>query len=1430
MVGSWGAPELSDLSLLTQLTAVLRDPVVITDGSAPPRVISLNVAARRLFAAGADPVDQPISALIDGPGLLESAAAARQGPATVTGVIAGRGGVPRSAECTVVALDPSGERLAWVVRPQDTTLGFVGLERAGRYVDMFAALCDAHTHAAEQGDFLAGLCRAVVDLGGHGACTVHLRSPEGLALAAAAGAGSDTLAAVLMEQGSPAARVLSEGGAILDRPDRDGPGEAELACLGLEAVLAVPVGHGTAIDGVLAVADRDAAGLDLVERRFLAEVGSVAASALLSIRARSDLGGSRQLLRTVIDAVPAAINVQDAEGRFLLVNRYLADYYGTDPEALEGRYGAEVVALDEWQDTQSRHREARLSAQTTSLVEIPLVDPSGRRRMWLSRKAPVFDRAGEEVLASLSVAIDITELAEARDRVRARDQQLASIAANLPGVVMRRVHHPDGRVTYAYRSGALVPDNEKVTDGAPQEADRVWRRLHPDDREDYLAALARSVETLRPLDIETRFLREDGSVRWFHIISSPQRLDDGTVVSDSVSIDITARKAAEAALEEQRVLLNAILDNLPVAIAVRRRDGTYAYANEPEAQAVGRPVREIVGRRANDMIPEGERAFWDCLDREALERSEASGQYMVRYATSDGPPRYLLGRKVPVIPPSGGDPIYTLGFATDVTDQVHAEWNLRERLKELTILLAFSERRRAARDADELLGWLVGAMPQAMQYPGLAVASARLDGRTFRSPGWSASVVSLSAPIRLDGREVGSLEVGYRAPGPPGGVAAAFLDEERELLDALAEGVGVELLRRDVESRLEEATELRRVAGEVTRIGPWRVDLPEMSVLWPPETAAIFDLPPDATPTVEQAIAYYTPDSRTVAERCVALCMTGGTPFDERLQVVTAKGRHRWVRALGHAVRDDTGAIVRLQGAVQDITETKQLEDEIERLASRLTTTLDAMREGFFLLDRDWRIVHVNRMIEELEGRSREDLVGRVFWDAFPSDIGSEFERRYRDAMATGTPQHFEELYEPAGRWMEIRAYPSPDGLAVYSRDIHDERRREEQLRLSQKMDAIGNLTGGIAHDFNNVLAVVIGNLDLLLESRAIGEDEQETGRSALAAAERGADLTRRLLSFTRREVVEPTLVDCNGRLHAIAALLRRSLGPQIELVLDPAQNLWPVRCDPALLETAVMNLAINASDAMGGRGRIHVQTRNVAYDPGDPLPPGAVPGDQVVISVTDHGTGMSEEVRQRAFEPLFTTKAEGKGTGFGLAMVYSFARRSGGYAAIYSELGHGTTVRIHLPRDLSGRAEDEDVQPCEPADVRGVRVLLVDDNEEARTLLARMLTEAGLSVDTCGSAAEALLRLDGQQAFDLIVTDVIMPGDINGADLAYEVRAMWPSLPVLVISGFPVESLRSRQTLLQDFEILNKPFRKAELLSRIGKLLAEAGQAGAGR
>jgi len=1404
------------------LIGVLRDPVVITDGPAL-RVSSLNVAARRLFAAGADPLGQPVSALIEGPELAATARAAHTGPATTTGAIVGRGGVLRQAEITVVALGGPAGALAWVVRPQDTTLGFVGLERAGRYVDMFAAFCDAHTHADDQQGFVSALCRAVVDLGGHAACTLHMRSPAGPELAAAAGAGSEALAAAMAEEGSPARRVMSEGSALLHRLDPTLPGDAALVDLGLQALLAVPVGHGGETDGVLVVASMDAGVLDLVERRFLAEVGSVAASALMSIRARGELGGSRQLLRIVIDAVPAAINVQDLDGCFLLVNRFLADYYGTEPEALEGRSSAEIVAPRELLDSQSRHREARLSGQPGPLVEVPVVDASGRRRMWLSRKSPVFDAGGQEVMATLSVAIDITELAEARERVRSRDEQLASIAANLPGVIMRRLHHPDGRVVYAYRSGALVPDGEKVTDGPPQAADSVWRRLHPDDREPYLAALDRSVAALEPLDTETRFVHDDGSVRWFHIMSAPRRLDDGTVASDSVSIDITARKAAEAALEEQRLLLNAILDYLPVAIAVRRRDGTYAYANEPEARAVGRPVSEILGRHANDVVPQDERPFWDSLDREAFEQGEASGQYMVRYVNDDGSARYLLGRKVPVIASADDPPIYTLGFAMDVTDQVNAEWSLRERLKELTILLAFSERRTSARDVDELLAWLVEAMPRAMEYPGLAVASARLGASVFRSTGWSEPIVRLSAPIRHDGQEAGTLEVGYIAPGPPGGTLRAFPHEERELIGALAAGIGLELERREAEARLDEATELRRVAAEVTRLGPWRVELPQMRVIWPPETAAIFDLPPETEPTLEQAIGYYVPESRIVAERFVGLCMTDGTPFDERLEVKTAKGRHRWVRAMGHAVRDETGAIVRLQGAVQDITEAKQLEDEIERLAARLTTTLDSMHEGFYLLDRGWRIVYVNRMIEELEGRSRDELVGRVFWEAFPSDVGTEFERRYRRAMATGTPEHFEELYEPVGRWMEIRAYPSPDGLAVYSRDIHDERRREEQLRLAQKMDAIGNLTGGIAHDFNNILAVIIGNLDLLSDSGELRGEAADSGRAALAAAERGADLTRRLLSFTRRQAIEPVTIDCNERLRSIAVLLQRTLGPQLELVLDLAPDLWPARCDPALLESAVMNLAINASDAMAGRGRIHIQTRNLVFDPDDPLPPEAMPGDQVIIAVTDHGSGMTEEVRQRAFEPLFTTKAEGQGTGFGLAMVYSFARQAGGYAAIYSELGHGTSVRLHLPRETGDVAAPVTSQPCEPIAVDGTRVLLVDDNEEARGPLVRMLRAAGYEVEECGSAPEALVRLAQTPPFGLVITDVVMPGEINGADLAYRVRDTWPRMPVLVISGFPVEALRDRQSLLQDFDVLNKPFRRSEFLSRIGSLLAAA-------
>jgi len=297
---------------------------------------------------------------------------------------------------------------------------------------------------------------------------------------------------------------------------------------------------------------------------------------------------------------------------------------------------------------------------------------------------------------------------------------------------------------------------------------------------------------------------------------------------------------------------------------------------------------------------------------------------------------------------------------------------------------------------------------------------------------------------------------------------------------------------------------------------------------------------------------------------------------------------------------------------------------------------------------------------------------------------------------------------------------------------------------------------------------------------------------------------------------------DCNERIRAFAELIGRTLGPEIALDLRLAEDSGPVVVDPALFDAALMNLALNARDAQDGRGRIILQTQTAEFEPDDVRPPELAPGAYLVVSVTDFGSGMPPEVQRRAFEPLFTTKKDGRGTGFGLPMVYGFAKQAGGVATLYSEPGRGTTVRIYLPLpEESARAESaEQPLPAEPEPAGGGSVLIVDDNEAARRVLARQLERRGFEVTEASDAAAALAVFGDGTGFDLLISDVVMPGAMGGSDLADRLVGLKPSLKVLLISGYPADALEDSPDARACYELIAKPYRQRVMLARIARLL----------
>lgn len=392
--------------------------------------------------------------------------------------------------------------------------------------------------------------------------------------------------------------------------------------------------------------------------------------------------------------------------------------------------------------------------------------------------------------------------------------------------------------------------------------------------------------------------------------------------------------------------------------------------------------------------------------------------------------------------------------------------------------------------------------------------------------------------------------------------------------------------------------------------------------------------------------------------------------------------------------------------------------------------------------------------------------------------------------------------------------------MTALEHEVEGRRRLEHQLVQSQKMEAIGELTGGLAHDFNNLLGIVIGNLDMLREHCAIDADAEELAGGALDAALRGAELTRLMLAFARRQPLTPERSDINHVIRIIVGLLRRTLGEDIMIDLQLADDVWPVLIDRVQLEAAITNLATNARHAMSCGGQLSIVTRNTYLDEDYAAAHADLrPGDYVSIEVTDTGTGMAPELMDRIFEPFFTTKGPGQGTGLGLSMVFGFLKQSGGHINVYSELGQGTTFRLYLPpaRDAA-KAELIDAPPP-PDHGRNETILAVEDSDGLRQVLTRQLTAAGYQVLEADNAQSALQQIETHATIDLLLTDIVMPGGMNGRELARVAVQLRPNLKTLLTTGFS-EIANGGAALPSHTRILHKPYRKDDLLRMVHEAL----------
>ncbi|MGJ4997100.1 ATP-binding protein [Bradyrhizobium sp. HKCCYLS3077] len=486
-------------------------------------------------------------------------------------------------------------------------------------------------------------------------------------------------------------------------------------------------------------------------------------------------------------------------------------------------------------------------------------------------------------------------------------------------------------------------------------------------------------------------------------------------------------------------------------------------------------------------------------------------------------------------------------------------------------------------------------------------------------------------------------------------------------------------------------------------------------------------------------------------------------------------------------------------------------------------------------VDADGRIRYANRIAHEWYADASAAAKRSRRIDSF-IDPSREVEgkQKIQAVLAGKTIRGEEKLVFPDGRerWCEIIRVPdrSPDGTVrgyvVLSVDITERKRIEDELRQAQKMEAIGQLAGGIAHDSNNMLAATLGNLDMLLDTLPPGAEVcRGMVERAIEAAERVADLNRRLLAFARKQTLRPQITDVNELVGGMTTILQRTLGETIEIALAQDPMLWRCLIDPTQLQNALLNLALNARDAMSGSGCLTIATENAVLD--EPLNDGderIAAGEYVTIAVSDRGTGMPPDIVRRAFEPFFTTKEFGKGSGLGLSMVYGFARQSGGTAVITSEVGQGTRVTLYLPSAGPGVADPPRAAVARPSRPEtGERILVVEDNALVGVMASTMLSSLGYSPLVVNNVPAALAALARPDPVALLLTDILLPGSMTGIELAREVRCRWPSLPILFMSGFADPSLVPEE-LRETSRLIAKPFRLGQLSDAIVATLAGTG------
>ena len=1142
--------------------------------------------------------------------------------------------------------------------------------------------------------------------------------------------------------------------------------------------------------------------------------------ALLVHAAQAALQASEERYRNIVTTSEEGIGTVDVDMVITFANDRLASMLGTTAEVMTGRPLLDFVDASSQEAARQSFERRRQGLRERREVALRRKDGAV---LWASVAAsPLLDPDGR-FAGSLWMVTDITEQRQAEE-VRARlvaiveSSEDAIFAKSLDGTIL--TWNAGAQALFGYR---------------PEEAigQSVELLVPPEGR----AELSHTLDRLRTghsvSHLETVRRRKDGAAVFVSLSISPLRDADGHVTGAStIARDVTESRRAEEARKQLERRFRLMVEHSADGIALLTADGVFTYVSPSAEGIIGRSQEELLGHRVYEyVLPEDVPRLAEVAARRGAEGSVDHLEF--RYAFPDGTVRWIESSSVNRLSEVGIEAI--VGTFRDVTERHRLEEERRSSVERFRTIFRASP----AAIAIGRGGAILDANDRYCEFFGYG--REELLGKTVQELG-----------LWVDPSDRARMMEEIRAQGSVRDFSTTFRRKDGTIRDALmaveplkawhdgessVDGTEPTLLimvvdvteRKRVETELRESRAFLEQAQAIGHIGSWVSD-PGEHMRASEEAQRIFGVAGIAFEgRFETILALIHPDDRAAVRAALSAALHGGQPYSMEHRIVRPDGAVRLVHAEAQVVHDEAGHPVKMVGIVQDITERKAAEVHLQEGEERYRVLFDESPMPMWAYDPEsLRIVMANQAAAAQYGYTTEELVTLSLPAIRPPEVNAEGIRAINLAMppgrqSTGVFKH----RRKDGSLLDVDVHLNDVNLGgrrlklAVLHDVTQRRSLEEQLRQSQKMEAVGRLAGGVAHDFNNLLTVILGYSDILANRFHVGDSERAEIQEIRRAGERAATLTRQLLAFSRKQLLVPETLDLGSVVRGVLRMLERLIGEDITVSLVVAPDLGRVLADPGQMEQVVMNLSVNARDAMPKGGELLIELRNVDIDAAYASAHlGATPGPHVLLAVTDTGLGMAPEVLKQIFEPFFTTKPMGEGTGLGLSTVFGIVSQSGGTIWVESEPGHGTTFEIYLPRIAAVTVTPRMASGSVPTLAGSGTILLVEDEEQLRRLAKRVLELRRYTVLEARNGADALRVVrEHAGAIDLLLTDVVMPG-MSGPDLAAIFQRERPGVPVLYMSGYTDDAVVRSGLVSAGTQFLQKPFTPKLLAQRVQEAL----------